>query len=243
MILAGGLGTRLRSVFPNAPKPMVSVNGRPFLEYLFAQVYLAGCADLVLCVGYKAEAIERHFANGRRYGVRIRYSRERELLGTAGALSQARHLIRSDPFLVMNGDSYCEVAIHELIKRHQSRDAIATIVTTRVEDQAQYGSVVLGPRDTIVRFSEKGKPCGSGYINGGIYALSATILDEIPSGKHCSFEKNVFPSVVGKGLFAFRTSGMFIDIGTPSDLQRAQTLFRTFNERDWIQKRGRLPNG
>jgi len=239
VILAGGLGTRVRSVLRDTPKAIARVNGRPFLEYLFAQVYLVGCTDLILCVGYKAEAIERHFANGRRYGVQIRYSRERELLGTAGALSQARHLIRSDPFLVMNGDSYCEVEIHDLIKQHEARDAVATIVTTRVEDQARYGSVVLGPRDTIVNFSEKGNPRGSGYINGGIYALSATILDEIPSGKYCSIEKEVFPSLVGKGLYAFKVSGKFIDIGTPSELRRAQTVLRTLDEWDWIQKRER----
>jgi D-glycero-alpha-D-manno-heptose 1-phosphate guanylyltransferase len=229
VILAGGLGTRLHSVLPDIPKPMASVNGRPFLEYLLAQVCLAGCTDLILCVGYKAEAIEGHFADGRKFGVRIRYSHERELLGTAGALFQARHLIRSDPFLVMNGDSYCEVEIHELIKQHEARDAVATIVTTRVSDQARYGSIVLGPRDTIVHFSEKGKPQGPGYINGGIYTFSATILGEIPSGKYCSIEKEVFPSLVGKGLFAFRTSGVFIDIGTPSDLQRAQTVIQDFS--------------
>jgi D-glycero-alpha-D-manno-heptose 1-phosphate guanylyltransferase len=243
VILAGGPGTRLRSVLPDIPKPMASVNGRPFLEYLLHQARQFGLTDVILCLGYKGEMIRNYFGDGIKHGVRIRYSCERELLGTAGALSQARQLIRSDPFLVMNGDSYCEVEIHELVKQHRNRNALGTIATTWVQDRTRYGSVVLGPRDNIIRFSEKGKPQGSGYINGGIYAFSAAILNEIPSGKYYSFEKDVFPSVVGKGLFAFRTSGMFIDIGTPSDLQRAETVFRTFDEWDWIQKRGRLPNG
>jgi D-glycero-alpha-D-manno-heptose 1-phosphate guanylyltransferase len=227
VILTGGLGTRLRSILPDTPKPMACVNGRPFLEYLLTQVRVAGYTDVILCTGYKAEVIENYLADGRRYDVQIRYSRERELLGTAGALSQARHLIRSDPFLVMNGDSYCAVDFEELISQHQARNAVATIVTTRIEDRSRYGSVVVGPQDAIVTFSEKGETRGSGYINGGIYVISQTVLDLIPAGKYLSIERDIFPSLVGRGLYAFKTSGVFIDIGTPSKLQQAQSVLRT----------------
>jgi D-glycero-alpha-D-manno-heptose 1-phosphate guanylyltransferase len=228
VILAGGLGTRLRSILPDTPKPMACINGRPFLEYLLTQIRLAGYTDVILCVGYKAEVIENHFTNGRRYGVQIRYSRERELSGTAGALSQARHLIRSDPFLVMNGDSYCAVNFEELISQHQARSAVASIVTTRIEDRSRCGSVGLGPRDSIVRFAEKAETRGSGYINAGIYLINQTVLDLIPAGKYFSLERDIFPSLVGRGLYAFKTSGVFIDIGTPSELQQAQTVLKDY---------------
>lgn len=225
VILAGGLGTRLRSVLPDTPKPMAAVDGRPFLEYLLAQVCQAGLTDVVLCVGHKAEVIENHVADGRKYGLRIRYSRERELLGTAGALSQATNLIQSDPFLVANGDSYCDVEIHELLKEHQTRDAVATIVVNWVEDQSRYGGAVLGPEDTVVRFAEK-TISGPGYINGGIYVLKRAVLDLVPPGQYCSIEHDVFPLLAGHGLYAFKTSGTFIDIGTPAELERARRLLK-----------------
>lgn len=228
VILAGGMGTRLRSVLTDIPKPMAYVHGRPFLEYLLAQMRLAGFTDVILCVGYKVEVIVNHFGDGKRYGVEIRYSREQELLGTAGALSQARPLIRSDPFLVMNGDSYCAVDFNELIERHQTRAAVATIVTTWIEHQSRYGSVVLGPQNAILGFSEKAEPSSSGYINGGIYMLSQRVLDLIPSGKYCSIERDVFPILVGRGLYAIKASGIFIDIGTPSELQRAETVLKDY---------------
>jgi NDP-sugar pyrophosphorylase family protein len=224
VILAGGLGTRLRSVFPDTPKPMVPVNGRPFLEYLLTQMRLAGCTDVILCVGYRADVIQEYFNDGRRYGLQIGYSCEQHPLGTAGALFQARHLIRTDPFIVMNGDSYCAVEIPELLRHHHSRAAMATIVTTRVPDQSRYGSVLLGPGDVILRFSEKKVPADSFYINAGIYVLRTSVLNPILPGHQCSLELDIFPPLVGRGLYAFTTSAVFIDIGTPSDLDQAQTL-------------------
>lgn len=226
VILAGGQGKRLLPVVSGIPKPMALVSGRPFLEYLLRQVCKTDCTDVVLCIGYKAHVIKDYFGNGCKYGVKIHYSQEQELLGTAGALSLSRHLIRSDPFLVMNGDSYCAVDFDRLVGQHQACNAVATIVTTSVENQFRYGSVMIGPQDVIVRFVEKAEANGSRYINGGIYVLTQAVLDLIPSGKSCSIEKDVFPSLVGHGLYAFKTSGVFIDIGTPLDLQRAQTILK-----------------
>jgi D-glycero-alpha-D-manno-heptose 1-phosphate guanylyltransferase len=224
-ILVGGLGTRLRSVLPDAPKPMAPVSGRPFLEYLLAQISSSGCTDIVLCVGYKAEAIANYFGDGSKYGLEIRYSQEQELLGTAGALSIARSKIRSDPFLVMNGDSYCAIDFAALVNQHQLRGAKATIATTWVDDQSRYGNLVLGSEDSIVGFREKGEASGSGYINAGIYLLNQSVLDLIPNGKCYSIERDIFPALAGKGLYAFKTSGMFIDMGIPSELERSQAVF------------------
>ena len=228
VILVGGQGTRLLPVVSDVPKPMAVVNGRPFLEYLLAQVCKAGFTDVLLCLGHKAEAIKNHFGDGSGYGIKIRYSREKELLGTAGALALARPLICSDPFLVMNGDSYCNVDFEVLIKQHRMRGAVATIVTSWLDSQARYGSVVLDAQNDIVAFCEKGESTGSGYINGGIYVLDQTVLDLIPCGQYCSIERDIFPELAGKGLYAFKTSGMFIDIGVPAELERAQTMFMDY---------------
>ncbi len=225
VILAGGLGTRLRSVLSDAPKPMAEVNGRPFLAYVLDQVRRAGLIDVILCVGYKAEVIEDHVADGRTYGLHVRYSRERDLLGTAGALRQARDLIRSDPFLAFNGDSYCEVEIGKLIEQHRARGATATIAVCEVEEPSRYGSTMLGASDRIISFSEK-MGAGPRYINGGVYALNQSVLDLVPSGQPSSIERDIFPLLAGDGLYAFRTAGTFIDIGTPADLERAQTVLR-----------------
>lgn len=225
VILVGGLGTRLRSVLSDIPKPMAPVNGRPFLEYLVEQVRVAGYTDVVLCVGHKAEAIENHFSDGSKYDVRIHYSREKELLGTAGALSVARSLIRSDPFLLMNGDSYCAVNFEALFRQHQTSSAIATIVASEVDNTSRYGTIVLKPEDTqIIEFKEKDGSAGSGYVNAGIYLLNQSVFEQIPVSQYCSIEHDLFPSLIGKGIHAFRQTQPFIDIGTPESFEMAQTI-------------------
>lgn len=224
VILVGGLGTRLRSVLADLPKPMAPVNGQPFLAYLLRQVRDAGLRNVVLCVGYRAEAIETYFGDGRDFGVQIAYSYEQELRGTAGALRLAQPYIASDPFVVMNGDTYCEVDLIEMLAQHQARKAQATIVATCVDDRARFGSLLLGDNGTVAGFTEKGESTGPGYINGGIYVLTGAVLATVPHDKPCSIERDVFPTLVGQGLFAHTTPGQFIDIGIPSELARAATV-------------------
>lgn len=225
VILAGGLGTRLRSVVADVPKPLARVNGRPFLEYLIAQVRDAGCTDVILSVGYKAEAVESHFADGRDHGVRIRYVREAAPLGTAGALAEAEPLIASDPFLVMNGDSYCSVNLEAMLERHRSGSHVATLAAVRVEDRSRYGSLTIGADGAVVGFNEKGQEQGPGLINGGVYFLARhSIFRRIPQQRPCSLEYDVFPTLLGTELSGFTSNGFFIDIGTPEEWQRAQGL-------------------
>lgn len=231
VILAGGLGKRLSSVVSDMPKPMAPVAGKPFLEYLLAQIREAGCTDVVLCVGYQAHVIENHFGDGGEYGVEIRYSREQELLGTAGALALARPLIRSDPFLVLNGDSYCSVDLKALLAQHQAHGAVATIVATKVEDVSRYGGMVLGANEAVIRFCEKDQADRVMYVNAGIYVLNQAVLDLVPPGKECSIEHEVFPSLAGRGLYAFRQPGPFIDIGTPDSFRMAQTVLPKLQRR------------
>jgi D-glycero-alpha-D-manno-heptose 1-phosphate guanylyltransferase len=227
VILAGGLGTRLRSVLPDLPKPMALVNGRPFLEILVAQAARAGFRDVVLCVGYRADAIEAHFGDGRGHGVRMRYAHERELLGTAGAVLNAQAMVGSDPFVVINGDSYCAVDFSRMMAHHRDHRAAATIVAVQVTDSSRYGSLQLEPDGAIAGYNEKAQALSAGWINAGIYLLQRSVLQPLAQGRPASLERDLFPVLVGqRALYAFKTSGMFIDIGIPSELERAQTLLR-----------------
>lgn len=153
-ILAGGLGLRLRSVLPDVPKPMAPVGGKPFLEWLILWLRKAGVHDVVLCTGYGAEMIRAYFGDGTQYGMRIRHSREEQLLDTAGALRLAEPLLESDLCLVLNGDSFLTFPLARLVKFHVVKEARASLVVTAVEDASRYGTVKLAP-DGQVTLSER----------------------------------------------------------------------------------------
>jgi NDP-sugar pyrophosphorylase family protein len=226
VILVGGLGTRLRNVVGDRPKPMALVNRKPFLEILVAQLQRAAVRNIVLCVGHRAEVIEAHFGNGSAYGIRIRYAHEKELLGTAGAVRNALDMVGSDPFLVLNGDSYCWVDFSELVAHHLNRRAEATIVAVETPDCSRYGKLQLQRDGVVDKFVEKTQASGTGSINAGIYLLQQAVIQRLPTGKVASFERDVFPALVEQhSLHSIKSSGPFIDIGIPPELQRAQALF------------------
>jgi D-glycero-alpha-D-manno-heptose 1-phosphate guanylyltransferase len=233
VILCGGLGTRLRPAVPHLPKSLAPVAGRPFLDYILSGIAAASMRNVLLCTGHYGDAVEQHYAGSTasRHGLRIDYSREQESLGTAGALCNARRSIRSNPFLVINGDSLLEINFQEFVAWHLASGAVATLALTRVADSRRYGSVVLEANGEIRRFAEKVEPTPNGFgregalINAGVYALDRSVLDAIPSSPPMiSFEKDIFPTLIGRGLFGFVTTGFFIDIGVPGEYQRAQTV-------------------
>jgi len=224
-ILAGGLGTRLQSVVLDRPKPMARVKGKPFLEYQIEQLSGQGLKEFVLCVGHLAHQIQGYFGDGHRWGVRIVYAIETELLGTAGAIKNAQNFIE-DTLLVLNGDSYLEAdfqALVEFHRRQQSADlrTIGTIAIVAVENASAYGALELDVGGRILRFQEKAEE-GPGWINGGVYVLEPDILDFIPAGRAVSIEKETFPLVLERGryLYAYPVEGFFVDIGTPEGYRR-----------------------
>lgn len=224
VILAGGLGTRLRSIVTDRPKALAPVCGRPFLAFLFEQLSLAGFEHAILCTGYMGESISRAF--GSRYGaLKIDYSREPEPLGTAGSLRRALRLIRSNPALVMNGDSYCKADLGAFLKHHLQSRVSASIVVLRKTDATRYGRVVLGENDRILEFTEKSAQGSSGYVNAGIYLLDRAVIQSIPDERMVSLERDVFPSLVGNGLGGYAAAGPFLDIGTPESFAAAQSFF------------------
>lgn len=183
-----------------------------------------------MCTGYLGDQIEREFGNGTKFGVEIEYSREASPLGTGGALKQAQNFLQGMPyFLVMNGDSFLEIDLHKLIAFHKVRNAVGTIAVLQVENAGRYGTVDTDSSGRITGFREKTAVEVPGLINGGIYAFSPCIFEKIPDGSS-SLENDVFPKMVGAGIFALEQQGTFIDIGTPGDYAKAQGLYdRLYN--------------
>jgi D-glycero-alpha-D-manno-heptose 1-phosphate guanylyltransferase len=224
VLLVGGLGTRLRSVVPSAPKVLASVGEISFLELLVEQLRSRGIRRLVLCSGYLADQIETRFQDGTAWGVSFEYSKEEQPLGTAGAIKNAERYLRDTPaFIVMNGDSFLEVDFADLLNFHQSYSATVTLAVTRVEDTSRYGTVQLDSTGRVKGFSEKTGLAVPGLINGGVYVFSQSVFQYIPQGP-TSLEKDVFPSLLERGVYAREQHGIFIDIGTPADYARAQQL-------------------
>ena len=228
MILAGGLGTRLRAVFDSGPKSMAPVAGRPFLEYLLLQISSAGFRQVLLCVGYGRTQVEQWAGDGKRWGLHIHYSAESTPLGTAGAIKLAAKLIDKEAFLVLNGDSFLAVDLRELVQEHLRCEAWATIALAKVSDSTRYGTVVLNPEGKIAAFLEKNaagvnhSSC-SVLVNGGVYVFNKGMLSNVPEMRTVSLEEEVFPQLISKGVKGFVSDGYFIDIGLPDDFKRAQT--------------------
>jgi NDP-sugar pyrophosphorylase family protein len=228
LILAGGLGTRLRTVVSDKPKPMAAVGNKPFIEYQIEFLKRHGVGHLILCVGYLYEQIQDYFGNGEKWGVKIDYSVEKELLGTAGALKLAQRYI-DGTFLVLNGDTYFDADLQSLAEFHwrqkNEQDAIGTLALTEVQDASNYGAVTIDIGHKILRFEEKSERAeASRLINAGIYVLDPEILQHIPSAQKVSLEKETFPVLLNQGhrLFGYETTGYFVDIGTPAGYQGFQ---------------------
>jgi D-glycero-alpha-D-manno-heptose 1-phosphate guanylyltransferase len=224
VLLVGGLGTRLRSVLPSTPKPLASIGDRPFLELLVRQLRHQGVRHLVMCTGHLADQVEEVFGTGRSLDVEIRYSKELTPLGTAGALRLAQeHLQGAADFFVMNGDSFLEVDLHSLLCFHRDHRGLATITTLQVPNASRYGTVQVNPDGRVTSFAEKTDTKAPGLVNAGVYVFSSNILNHIPEGPS-SLERDIFPRLLDHGVYGLEQQGVFIDIGTPEDYARAQTI-------------------
>ena len=191
VILAGGLGTRLRAVVADKPKVLAEVNGRPFLSYLLTQFERAGIEKCVLCTGHLAEQVEQIF--GEQFGkMSLAYSREEAPLGTAGAFRLAAGAYPFEHYLLMNGDSWCSVDLAKVIKFHLNSKADATITSVKLDERGRFGSLDIGANGKVLGFREKDSS-SSGWINAGIYIISHGLASAIPAGKPLSLEKDFFP--------------------------------------------------
>jgi D-glycero-alpha-D-manno-heptose 1-phosphate guanylyltransferase len=226
IVLAGGFGTRLRSVVQDRPKVLASVNDRPFLAFIFDQLHDVGIRHVVLSVGYLADLVQETFGTYYR-DIAIDYSRELQPLGTAGAIRHASALVQSQTVLVMNGDSYCRTDLLSFYALHLKSPFKASLVLTCVDDISRYGQVELAPDSSkIIRFSEKGAGQGSGLINAGIYLFERALLDSIPCERAVSVEQEMFPKWLEEGMQGAAIGNEFIDIGTPETYRIAEEFFR-----------------
>lgn len=222
IILAGGFGTRLRNVVHSVPKPMADIKGRPFLSYLLDFFSGQRTARVLLSVGYMQDSIMDHFSS-RYKEMNIAYVREDRPLGTGGAIRKALQSAHDDTVIVANGDSFFSVDLSGLLNRHLGSNADLTIAVKNLVRNDRYGTVLIKD-DRAVGFLEK-SAAGSGYINGGIYAMNRdriiTLLKK--QADAFSFETDFLQKEVrNMNVMTYRSEGYFIDIGIPEDYERAK---------------------
>lgn len=219
VVLAGGLGTRLRPVVADRPKVLADACGRSFLSYILDQLVEAGIRSILMCTGYLGEQIQQVF--GAAYGGAVlSYSQEPTPLGTAGALKHALPILESDPVLVLNGDSMCRADLAAFLGWHRRMTSRGTLLLTEVQDVSRYGSVRVDSSGRILRFDEKGGGSGPGLISVGRYLLSRELIATIPSDRAVSIERESFPEWISMGLYGYACEAPFLDIGTPDSLSR-----------------------
>lgn len=217
-ILAGGLGTRLRPAVADRPKVLATVAGRPFLAQLLDQLAAGGVTEVVLLVGYGAEQVRETF-DGQFNGLRLHYSTESSPLGTGGAVRHALPHLTGGRVLLLNGDSFCDFDLRDLL----AADGVAYMVLAEVPDTGRYGRVESAD-GRVTGFTEKGLG-GPGPINAGVYLFPTDLLAELPADRPLSFERDVLPAWVGRGLVRAFPGGRFIDIGTPESYAEADAFF------------------
>lgn len=222
ILLAGGLGTRLRSVVNDRPKPMALIGDKPFMEYVVHELVCHGTDHIIFAVGYKGTMVEEYFGDGERFGVKISYAYEEELLGTAGAIKNAGRFVTEDSFFVLNADTFYKMDYGRLLAVKEEKGLDMALVLRRVEDISRYGEAALTD-GLLTAFNEKTQEARQGTINGGVYLMSRRLLEEIPQGK-VSLENEMIPRWMreGRRLGGFVNDGYFIDIGVPEDYFKFQ---------------------
>jgi D-glycero-alpha-D-manno-heptose 1-phosphate guanylyltransferase len=235
VLLAGGLGSRLRPALQGRQKVFAEVAGRPFLCHLIDFYAAAGAERIVLALGYRAtdgEQLIRDF----RGKAELIASIEPELRGTGGALRHALPLLRTQTLLVANGDSLAQIDIGALLRLHRERAGSITLALARRDDTSRYGSVLIDDAGAVIQFREKAPvepdaPKATGFINAGIYLIERRVIAAMPPDRPLSLEREVFPQWVGRGLFGLASGMPFIDIGTPESWAAAAHFFASLARR------------
>ena len=224
VILCGGEGTRLRPVISDRPKSLAAFGDTTFLDILIDSLKNKGFKKFILCVGYMKDQIKDHFKN--RDGISIFFSEEEEALGTGGALKNARSLIRSETFLVLNGDSICDLDFEKFYRFHKNKNAVLSIVLVQTNQTEDFGSVMVNSSDQITRFKEKMANNADGLINAGIYLMQQEIFSYMPKVNRFSLESDFFPKIIQEKCAGFIIKSELIDIGTPDRYKKAVDIIR-----------------
>ena len=242
ILLCGGLGTRLRSVVSDRPKPMADIAGKPFLHYFVRMLSEKGVERFIFALGYMGEQIEAYFRDGREYGISIAYSYEESPLGTGGAIRNALPKMQEEDVLVLNADTYFDTDYRSLFQEQRVKRADMTIASREIEDISRYGAIVKDTDGRVLRWNEKQSGSGEttpdstetlarsgetaprrGEINGGIYVMKKSLIEKIPVGKQ-SLENDCIPVWLSHSvkIHALPSDGYFMDIGVPEDYRRFQ---------------------
>lgn len=231
IILAGGLGTRLRSEVADIPKSMALIQSKPFMVYCLDQLLSSGTTKVIFSVGYKSEHIQNYFGDNYR-GCRIVYAKEETLLGTGGAIKNAMQFVDGDNVIVVNGDSMFLTDLHKQLELHQSSNADVTLALKPMKNFERYGSILLSDEGRIFQFLEK-QAIKEGLINTGTYIFNVKSFTSISFPEKFSIERDFFEAKVDQFVMMGHVSnGYFLDIGIPSDFRKAQTEIGIFQEID-----------
>lgn len=216
LILAGGEGTRLRPLTATVPKPVVPLVDRPFIAFMLDWLRGHGVDDVVISCGFLASGVRNVLGDGSAYGVRLRYVEEPRPLGTGGAIKFAESLL-DERVLVLNGDVLTDIDLTAQLAHHDRAGAKVTLALIGVEDPSAYGLVHCEDDGKVLDFVEKPSPdqIDTNLVNAGAYVLERSVLAGVPAGRSVSLEREVFPTLVGDGLYGFATDGYWLDIGTP----------------------------
>lgn len=223
MVLAGGLGVRLRPYTLFAPKPMLPLGDRPLLEHTIEWLKSQGITDVIIATGYMGKVIEDYFGDGSDLGVRIEYARSRRPLGTAGQLKTAEHMIEGR-FVLLYGDVLPRADLRPMLEFHESKGALATMMLMKYYTRIKYGLVEAADDGRLLRWNEK--PEVGGWVNVGCYVMEKGFLRYIPSGVPYGMDA-AFRSAMeaGEPIYAYRSEGTFIDIGDRESYLRANREF------------------
>ncbi len=226
VVLAGGLGKRLRSATGDSPKVLAEVNGVPFMDILLESLSKQGFKRVILCIGYKSEIIEQHYKE-KFLDLEIEFSKEEMPLGTGGAIKNAKEKVRSQFFFALNGDCFCSVSFRDFLDFYKKKQAFAAMVLTETDDKKDFGSVVVSEDKKIISFQEKSNHAASPYVSVGIYCFNSKIFDLMPTQDTFSIENDFFPHLVNNGFYGYVTKKGFLDIGTPERYNIAQKKINT----------------
>ncbi len=235
VFLCGGMGTRLRSVVSDRPKPLADVEGRAFMEYPVAELCSWFREDpvrkIVFAAGYKGRMVEEHFGDGSRWGFRAAYAYEDEPLGTAGAIRNALSFLTEERAFVLNADTFYRIDYRAMAAKMDEEGTDMLLVTREVPDISRYGEVRTGG-GLLIGWNEKVRESRAGEINGGIYLMKRSLIESIPKDRKISLENEMIPRWISEGvrIGVLHSDGYFIDIGVPESYRRFKEDAKEFGK-------------
>lgn len=230
MILAAGLGTRLRPLTERRPKALLEVGGRALIDYSVELLVGSGITEIVVNLHYLGHMIREHLGDGSRYGARIYYSDEEPLLGSGGGIAHARGILGDGTFVTVNADTIVDIDLREVIALHHQRAATATLVLRKDPRMEHFGLIYVDSQQRVRRFLDWGEPADrpglEPFMYAGVQVLEPRVFRYMPCGKAFSMTSDTYPAMLlaGEPLFGHPFEGFWLTVGTPSELAEAERV-------------------